>query len=75
MSEGEAAHLGWVMAHPARARRTVTPGGGGLYRPKRQMPRFTCNLGEVNGGEPLHSDETADQVDDLQSLVLGVARA
>ena len=23
MSEGEAAHLGWVMAHPARARRRV----------------------------------------------------
>jgi hypothetical protein len=23
VSEGEAAHLGWVMAHPARARRRV----------------------------------------------------
>ena len=23
MSEGEAAHLGWVMAHPARARQRV----------------------------------------------------
>jgi hypothetical protein len=25
VSMGEAAHLGWVMAHPARARRRVPP--------------------------------------------------
>jgi hypothetical protein len=28
VSDGEAAHLGWVMAHPARARRRVRAAKG-----------------------------------------------
>ena len=44
MSEGEAAHLGWVMAHPAHARRRVMRRGV-LCRLKWQVPRFTCNRG------------------------------
>ena len=42
MSEGEPAHLGWVTAHPARVRRRVRAARV-LYRPKQQVPLFTCN--------------------------------
>lgn len=44
-----------------------------MEKTRRQV--ITLKPPGVNGGEPLHSDEIADKVDDLQSLVLGMARA
>jgi hypothetical protein len=48
VSEGEAAHLGWVMAHPARARRRGE-GGEGFYiaQSGRSPDLLVIGVGEV----------------------------
>jgi hypothetical protein len=49
VSEGEAAHLGWVMAHPARARRRVRAARD-FISPKA-AGALICNLGGGREGQ------------------------